>query len=646
MSILVQRASDVRVTEIDLSQIVTGASSSVAAIVMVSKQGSPTPKHFTNGDDFLTEYGNPDPQVSFTHYAAIDYFKNGNDLWAVRALGEDYRSSGVLMYLDGTEVKLKPISEGIPDPTNIDWEQLDPTIDKPMAVFYPNKGPGSYGDSLAIGISSNNIEPFELSQISVTTESDEGGDLPATTYNYVVSKIAQGGVETLASSAVQAVIVSSSDQNSVTISWELDDLAIGYRVYGRIGDEYGLIAEVGSAVDSFTDDGTITPDESVQPIFDPSEVQGSPTASFTVQIYDLNYNTSTPVEQFNCTLGEAVDDSGYASELTERINPYSSYVNVQSNMTAFDEDDYPQMPNIARTQMAGGDSGTAPTSYDIADAWSVFSNKQLYSVNLLINGGYANATVQKAMIELAESRADCVALLDVPSANQQWQSAIDYRNLTLNANTSYAALFCPDVLESDNINGKNLYIPFSGWAGSLCAYTDSIANASYSPAGLNRGLVNVLSTRYTYDDGQASSLFKAQVNYTRTFTGAGIALWEQQTLQSKQSALSWLSVRRIVNVIKVSLYNYLIYSLQEPNDEFTARTIKASCEEYLQTIKDARGIHDFTVSTNTTTAELNSGIRKVTVVIIPLIPIHEIQLQVVISKQGVSFEETLAQVGG
>ena len=39
MSILVQRASDVRITETDLSQIITSASSSVGCIVMVSKQG-------------------------------------------------------------------------------------------------------------------------------------------------------------------------------------------------------------------------------------------------------------------------------------------------------------------------------------------------------------------------------------------------------------------------------------------------------------------------------------------------------------------------------------------------------------------------------------------------------------------------------
>lgn len=645
MAILVQRASDVRVTEIDLSQIITSASSSVGAIVMVSKQGSAVPKHFTNGDDFLTEYGNPDPQVSFSHYCAIDYFKKGNDLWAVRALGTDYATSAVLMYMDGNTVKLKPIAKGIPDTNNVDWEQLDLTVQKPMAVFYPNKGPGSYGDNLAIAIQSNNIEPFTATQIKATTQGS-GGNLPAATYGYVVSKIAEGGLETLASSTVQAVIASASDQNSVTLTWEADELAIGYRVYGRSGDEYGLIAELGGTALSYTDTGDIIPDMNQAPKFDPSELEGSGTAAFTVRIFDLTVNTSVPQEEFQCTLGEAVDSSGYASELTERINPFSSYIQCQSNMLAYDEDEWPVMPNIAKTKMAGGDSGTAPTSYDINQAWDQFANKQLYSINLMINGGYSNPTVQKKMIELAETRGDTVALLDVPSANQKWQDAIDYRNLSLNANSSYAALFCPDVLESDNINGKDLYVPFSGWAGALCAYTDSVANAAWSPAGLNRGLINVLNTRYTYDDGQSSNMFKAQVNYTRTFTGAGIALWEQQTLQAKQSALSWLSVRRIVNVIKVSLYNYLIYSLQEPNDDFTARTIKSSCEDYLKTLRDARAISDFTVSTNTTTTELNSGIRKVTVVIIPMIPIHEIQLQVVISKQGVSFDETLAQVGG
>jgi hypothetical protein len=49
-------------------------------------------------------------------------------------------------------------------------------------------------------------------------------------------------------------------------------------------------------------------------------------------------------------------------------------------------------------------------------------------------------------------------------------------------------------------------------------------------------------------------------------------------------------------------------------------------------------------SSNNTAQDFNSGIRNVTVIIIPVIPIHIINLQVVISKQGVSFTEALSSV--
>ncbi|MGE8451594.1 MAG: phage tail sheath subtilisin-like domain-containing protein, partial [Pseudomonadales bacterium] len=305
--------------------------------------------------------------------------------------------------------------------------------------------------------------------------------------------------------------------------------------------------------------------------------------------------------------------------------------------------------SVAQGVMAGGDSGTAPTSFNVANAWAVFSNKEQYAINVLINGGHSDPTVQMAMEELARTRGDSVALLDVPSNSQQFQQAINYRNLSLNLNSSYAALFCPDMLESDNINGKQQYVPFSGWAAALCARTDRVANPSFSIAGLNRGLVNVLKTRYSYDDGQASALFKAQVNYTRTFVGQGIALWEQQTMQAKASALSWLSVRRIVNVIKVSLYQFGLYVLQEPNDDFTRRQMVRSFSDYLETLQNARALHSFSVisdASNNTAADANSGVLRCTVILVPVIPVHELQIDVVISKQGVSFQETVSQLYG
>lgn len=645
MPILQQRASDVRVQEINLSQVITSASSAVGCQVVVSNQGSPDPKFFTNADDYIAEYGNPNAQISFDVYCGLDYFKEGNELWARRAVHADAVYAGVTLFDTGTATGLNPASAGIPDPTNPNWPLLVPVpADSPVALFYPIRGQGSYGNGIAIETISNNIvAPTNFTAVSANT----GGILPAATYQYQIAAVNANG-ETLASAPVVVVIAGIAVTNSVTLAWDPVPLAHGYRIYGRtnVNVDIGEIIEVGQGTYTFKDTGAIAPDVTKKPIDSPADLP-PPDPSFTVNVYADSVSAANPVESFICTLTPFTDDNGQSTELEERINPFSQYIQVVNNTSALLT--VPQIRTVAKTYMAGGDSGTAPTSFDVAAAYDIFKNKQLYQINILINGGHADPIVQLAMDTLAQGRGDTVAMLDVPSSQQRFQQAVNYRNLTLNLNSTYSALFCPDVLEADNINGKQQYVPFSGWAAALCARTDRVANPSFSIAGLNRGIVNILKARYTYDDGEATQLFKAQVNYTRTFIGQGTALWEQQTLSAQQSALSWISVRRIVNVIKVSLYKFLLYSLQEPNDDFTGRQIVGSCSDYLEVIKNARGISSYTVvsdSSNNSAADFNSGIRVVTVIIVPIIPIHEIQLQVVISKQGVNFSEVLQQVSG
>ena len=645
MTILVQRASDVRVQEIDLSQVITSASTAVACQVVVSNQGSPDPKFFTNAQDYLAEYGNPNAQISFDVYCGLDFFKEGDQLWARRAVHSDALYSGLLMYNESDVTHLLGTVDGVANPTLPDWSTLEPSSsDVPIALFYPKRGPGSYADQTAISVTSNNLNaPTGLAGASQAT----GGSMSAGTFQYQVSAISATG-ETLASTPVIVTIVGSAVTNQVTLTWNPVDLADGYIVYGRTSSSstIGSMATIGKGTTTFVDTGVIPPDTTKKPITSPADLPPL-DPRFTVSVFDLSVSVDNPVEQFVCTLTPYTDTSGIECELEERINPYSQYIQVTNNTLALLT--VPEITTVVKTQLAGGDSGTAPTEFDVAAAYDIFSNKQLYQINTLINGGHATPTVQHAMNALAVKRWDTAAMLDVPSSKQTFQAAVNYRKLELNLNSSYSALFCPDVLEADTINGKQQYVPFSGWAAALCARTDRVANPSFSIAGLNRGLVDVLKTRYTYDDGQATELFKARVNYTRTFVGQGIALWEQQTLQAQDSALQWLSVRRIVNVMKTAMYQFLLYSLQEPNDDFTGRQIVGACTQYLQSIKDARGISDFTVvsdASNNTAAMFNSGVRRVTVIIIPVIPIHEIQLQMVISKQGVSFQEALAQVGG
>lgn len=643
MSILEQRASDVRIQEINLSQVITSASTAVACQVVVSNQGSPEPKFFTNADDYLAEYGNPNAQISFDVYCGLDYFKEGNQIWARRAVHSDALYAGLAMFDAGSVTKLKAAANGVVNPEFPDWPNLvDAPTDEPIALFYPKRGQGSYAN-YSVGIQTQNAEtPTGL----VATSSNTGGSLPAATYNYQIAALSENG-ETLVSAPVEVVIAGGAVTNSITLAWTPVALATGYVIYGRTAGVVGVMVTIGQGTYTFTDTGAITPVVTPnRPIVNPADLPPR-NPQFTVSVYDNNLSTTQPVEQFLCTLTPAVDSSGQATELEEIINPFSNYISVVNNTLALL--DVPEVTSVAPTLMGGGDSGTAPTSFDVAAAYGIFADKQLYQINTLINGGHADPIVQLAMDTLAQGRGDTVAMLDVPSNSQQFQQAINYRTLSLNLNSEYSALFCPDVLEADLINGKQQYVPFSGWAAALCARTDRVANPSFSIAGLNRGIVNVLKSRYTYDDGQATEMFKKQVNYTRTFIGQGIALWEQQTLSAKQSALSWVSVRRIVNVMKTALYQFLLYSLQEPNDDFTGRQIVSSCTTYLQLIKDARGISDFTVvsdASNNSAAMFNSGIRRVTVVIVPVIPIHEIQLQMVISKQGISFQEVLSQVAG
>jgi len=647
MTISAQQSSKVIIQEINLSQVITSASTSVVAQVIVSNQGSTSPKLFTNGQNYLSQYGNPNAQISFDVYCALDYFSEGNQLWGLRVVGEGALYSSVLMWSDGVLTYLTPIAAGIVDPTQPDWAAILPvgSTNEALALFYPNLGPGSYGDNLAISIVSSNLQqPAEPTLASALT----GGTLVAGTYQYQVSSLGPAG-ETLASAPAQIIISGMGVTNTVTVTWVIDPNAIGYNLYGRVtGGTYGLMATIGQGTSSFIDTGALIPNPAILPITSPANV-AAPSPTFGLNVYSLSQSLNYPVEQFNCSLIDYTDSTGMETELEQRINPFSQYIQVTSNVPALPgyPVDLPPIDSVASTAMAGGDSGTAPTPYDVAAAWSTFQNKQLYSINILLNSGNSTPTVQLAMDTLAQSRGDCVSLIDMPSASQQFQNALNYRNLQLNLNSTYSAIFSPDMLEADTINGKQQYVPFSGWAAALCARTDRVANPSFSIAGLNRGIVNVLGTRYTYDAGQMDDLFDAQINYTQTFIGQGTALWEQQTLAAQFSALSWVSVRRIVNVMKTALYNFLLYALQEPNDDFLGRQIVASCTDYLQSIQNARGISSFTVvsdNSNNTAQDFNSGIRNVTVIVIPLVPTHIINLQVVISQQGVSFTEALSQV--
>lgn len=236
MPISANQGSKVIVQEINLSQVITSASTSVGAQIVVSNQGDTTkPILFTNAQDYLAQYGNPNAKISFDVYCGLDFFKEANQLWALRVAGPGALYASVLMYADASgTTHLAPIPAGVVDPTKPDWptllQQVGSGATTAIALFYPSMGQGSYGNNTAISISSATLTaPAQPSATSSSTV----GTLPAGTYQYQVSAVGFNG-ESLASSAEVVVIATGgTTTNSITLSWPRMPLATGYRVYGR-----------------------------------------------------------------------------------------------------------------------------------------------------------------------------------------------------------------------------------------------------------------------------------------------------------------------------------------------------------------------------------------------------------------------------
>ena len=629
----VNPSSGVYVTEIDLSQAISQASTTVGAIVITAKQGPiGSYKLITNSQQFLQLYGNPDSTVGFGHYAALAFLQEASQLYVVRAIGSGALYGGVMLQeMTATTSALYNDPQANPAAVNF-ATTLNGALEN-LAYFYAI-GPGSYAQNVAVSITSLNLTaPANLTASAVAS----GGTLGASTRQYVVTASNTTG-ETVMSTSASVTLTGSN--NGVLLSWNAVAQASAYNVYLQVGGTYELLTTV--TTNTFTDTGALTPEATVNP---PASYAGTPY--FTVNVFDLTKNAVVPVEQWKCSLQNNTDGLGNQTELAQVLNAStgSNYINVVNNGTNLSS--VPLVFSVGQQALSGGSSGAAVTDSTVINAMQLFANKEDVSINILIGGGWVSPAVQLAMDTLATTRQDTISVIDVPSADQTSQAAVAYRNNTLNLNSNYSALYTPDLYILDTYNNLQLYVPPSGYAAAIMARTDRLAQPWYAPAGLNRGLLNILGVRQVYQQGDRDALQQAQINYVRKFPGQGYAIMEAYTLQSKLSALSFIPVRRMLMVIETAVSKALLYSLWEPNDPILQQQITTIIGQYLDTIVATRGIKSYQVLCNTIDNPANTtanGTLVVQVYIIPVLPVARISLEMIIMGQQMSFTEAISAV--
>lgn len=279
-----------------------------------------------------------------------------------------------------------------------------------------------------------------------------------------------------------------------------------------------------------------------------------------------------------------------------------------------------------------------------------FYDKDSYPITFVSAPGHYEVAVLTELINLCETRTDCIAICGVPQG-LNYKDAVLFINGEYKGteyaeskyNTSYAAFYYPWVKQYNNYSGKYEWNPPEGNVAGVYAQNDELGQLWFAPAGLNRGelkLVTALETDLTLS--QRDHLYSNNVNALINYKKQGYYVWGQKTSQRKTTALDRVNVRRLMASIRKNITTFADNLLFEQNTEILWNSFTAYTDPYLENIKNAQGLYDYKVvmdsSINTpTTIDQNRLFGRIYVQ--PTKTAEFIQLDFVITPTGADFTE-------
>jgi phage tail sheath protein FI len=304
--------------------------------------------------------------------------------------------------------------------------------------------------------------------------------------------------------------------------------------------------------------------------------------------------------------------------------------------------------------LSGGVDGTVANS-SIPAGLDLLKDAETLDVNLLF--ATADLSTESAAIaiklqEVAEHRKDCVAFVSPPVSLTDGSTTPSAATIAADAtlsgrNSSYVVLDSTSIKVYDKYSDSYSFINASGHIAGLCANTDRVADAWFSPAGETRGqLLGVTKLGFNPNKADRDTLYKASVNPLVSFPGQGTMLFGDKTSQFRASAFDRINVRRLFIVLEKAISTASKSMLFEFNDEFTRANFRNMVEPFLRDVKGRRGITDFLVicdETNNTGNVIDSNQFVADIFIKPARSINFIKLNFIATRTGVEFSEIAGQ---
>jgi phage tail sheath protein FI len=185
-------------------------------------------------------------------------------------------------------------------------------------------------------------------------------------------------------------------------------------------------------------------------------------------------------------------------------------------------------------------------------------------------------------LDYADLRKDVFVILTTPRGMDS-QAAADYRAITFNRKSKFAAMYWPWVKVTDPLNAaKTLTVPGLGWVAGVFARTDQTRNVGKAPGGTIDGALRFLTgLEINPDKGDRDLVYPLRINPFINTAQTGLAVWGVRTLSPTNDVLRYINAVRLFQFVEKSVFNSTFNFVFESINSNLYNQLKTSISGFL-----------------------------------------------------------------
>jgi hypothetical protein len=643
---------------IDLSAFIQAVPSTIGFLAGFTRKGRDNQLIFVGSrSDLISEWGEPDitefgKNFGQGPYEAYNYLGEAGSLYWMRCLPDNATYSNIridsqLAASDASASITITYVEGLNTSDEIKTNLITSGDTKPIGMLYPI-GRGDFYNSIGVRFTEfSNPTVFGVYVMDIYEKQSDGDDVIIESFNVSFDPFA-------VDNAGDSIFIGSIlETYSSVLRFEMELPS------GLYTDGYDLVAkvfdkEIGN-VNVVLTSGSATISDNKQDFSDWETDPETGNANYVVIAKDAKGNTIYGW----LGISDSAQDDEIINVFTDRnltgatqgwngavssfdVNSAIEY-RIQKSNTSVASAFISDTP-VPLKKGSEGDLRTASGDVDTAEAETLLEQAynglltnpvtgeledQIYDTetvyfSLVFDAGYP-ADVKTAISGLCTTRRDCVGILD-NGDNNSVNAALAARNNTNTFNNFYVALYESFNKVSDPFTGEDVWFSPIYHMSYIIPRNDNVAELWFAPAGFNRAAIDsIKELRYNPRLGQRDQLYLKQLNPIVKFSN-GYVVWGQLTAQAKASALQDLNIVRLVLYCKRAIEQFCRFFIFEQNDPITWGQVSGAITDFLEVIKQKRGLDSYSIDVGATDYERKTKRFHVNIILQPTRTVEQIEL--------------------